>query len=164
MSTRIGPEKLLVATLLLAGGAAASELETVAPQATASEGRSRAYDDAKDREWNRILTVLSRSDMYISSTDKINGSIKAELSLIAPPRGGTIRDWAQCGPVSLVERPVSQLAELSISLQPLGRGSVVSIGAQFKELRERPNGQIRTISCASTGALEDEMLLRFAQS
>lgn len=164
MSTRIGPGKLLVAALLLAGCTTTSECEAAEPQAAASEGHSRTYDYGKDRGWNRILTVLSQSGMYISSADKVSGSIQAEFSIVAPPRSGTIRDWAHCGVVSLVERPVNQLAELSISLRPLGGGSVVSIGAQFKELREGPDGQIRTISCASTGVLEDEMLLRFSQS
>src|SRR4029453_5445942 len=102
MSTRAWPETSLIATLLLTGCTTASERKAVAPQVVASESHSRTYDYAQDREWNRILTVLSRSEMYISSTNKINGSIRAEFSLVAPPRGGTIRDWAQCGPVSLV--------------------------------------------------------------
>ena len=164
MSTRMGCEKLLVVALLLTGCTTASDREIVTPQTSLPAQYSRTYDYGNDGEWNRILTVLSRSEMYISSTDKITGSIIAERSLVAPPRGGTIRDLAQCGAVSLVERPVHQRAKLSISLRTLGRGSVVSIGAQFQELREGPDGQIRTISCVSTGVLENEMLLRFSQS
>lgn len=101
--------------------------------------------------------------MYVSSADKLNGSIRAELSVVAPSRSGMVRDWADCGTVSLLERPLNQLAEVIISIRPSDAGVTVSVGTQFKELRQASNGSVRTINCKSTGVLEDEMLLRLSQ-
>ncbi|MGH6751395.1 MAG: hypothetical protein ACREE0_22815 [Phenylobacterium sp.] len=161
MSTQIARAQIVVLALLLTAPAMAAGR---APQPEAATTHSRIYNYSNADAWQRAVSVVGRDGMYISSADKLGGSITAQLSLVAPPRSGTVRDWADCGVVSLLERPLNQRVDMSISIQPSGRGAAVSIGAQFKELRQGANGAVRTINCASTGVLEDEMLLRLSQS
>jgi hypothetical protein len=143
-------------------GAPQPQTATPAPQALAVHTQSYGYSQALG--WRQVMSVLGRRQLYISTSDEQRGFVQAELAVVAPPRSGTIRDWADCGAVSLAERPVSQLADLTISIQPFGSGATISVGAQFSEVREGPEGAVRTVRCTSKGVLEDDMLLRFSQT
>jgi hypothetical protein len=153
----------MMATPMLAGLIAALPPQAAAQPSQAPAAHSQSYSYPQERGWRQVMSVLGRRQLYISSSDLRLGLIQAELSIVAPPRSGTIRDWADCGAVSLTERPLSQHADLTVSIQPLGAGASISVAAQFSEVREGVDGAVRTQGCTSTGVLEDDMLLRFSQ-
>lgn len=164
MAMRYQLASAMMAAPLLAAftGATQPQAAAQAPQATAVHTQSYGYSQALG--WRQVMSVLGRRQLYISTSDQQRGLIQAELAIVAPPRSGTIRDWADCGAVGLTERPVSQLADLTFSIQPFGSGATISVAAQFSEVREGPDGAARTLHCTSKGVLEDDMLLRFSQT
>jgi hypothetical protein len=96
--------------------------------------------------------------MYVTASDKRSGVLSVERALNAPTRAGAVYDWADCGLVSLAERPVSQLAELNLVVEPAGAGARVTVNTRFSELRQDIRHSTRRVSCTSTGALERELL------
>jgi hypothetical protein len=153
----------MMAAPMLAGFTAALAPQAAAQPSLPPAAHTQSYSYPQELGWRQVMSVLGRRQLFISSSDLRRGLIQAELSIVAPPRSGTIWDWADCGAVGLTERPRSQLADLTISIQPLGAGATISVAAQFTEVREGVDGAVRTLRCTSTGVLEDDMLLRFSQ-
>ena len=133
-----------------------------APPSTYTVANSRTYPSSKDAVFDRVLTISTRNSMYVTASDKRSGVLTFERAIAAPSRMGAVYDWADCGMVSLVERPVSQLAELNMVVEPTGAGTRVTINTHFSELRQDLSHNTRRVTCTSTGALEHELLESFA--
>lgn len=155
--------RAMMAAPMLAGFSSAPPPQAAVQPSQAPAAYTQNYTYPQERGWRQVMSVLGRRQLYISTSDQQRGLIEAELSIVAPPRSGTIGDWADCGAVRLTERPLGQLADLTIRIQPLGAGATISVAAQFTEMREGVDGAVRTLHCTSTGVLEDDMLLRFSQ-
>jgi hypothetical protein len=155
--------RAMMAGPMLAGSTGAPPPQAAAQPSPAPAAHTQSYSYPQERGWRQVMSVLGRRQLYISTSDQRLGLIQAQLSIVAPPRSGTVRDWADCGAVGLTERPVSQLADLTIGIQPFAAGATISVTAQFTEVREGVDGAVRTLRCTSTGVLEDDMLLRFSQ-
>jgi hypothetical protein len=149
---------------LLTGLAAAALLNgcATAPPQTYAVANSRVYPSAKDAVFERVLTVSTRNSMYVTASDKRTGVLTVERAINAPARTGAVYDWADCGLISLIERPVTQLAELNMVVEPAGAGSRVTINTQFSELREDVARNTHRVNCTTTGALERQLLESFA--
>ena len=144
-----------VGAALLAGCA-------TAPPPTYAVANSRIYPYAKEAVFERVLAVSSRNNLQVTATDKRAGVLSFERPIVAPTRSGAVYDWADCGLISLAERPISQLAELNMVVEPAGSGAKVTIGARYSEMRQDLSHNTHKVECTSTGALEQELLEAFA--
>ena len=145
----------------LAGAALLSGCAT-APPSTYAVVNSRVYPSSKEAMFERALTVSSRKSMFVTASDKRTGVLSVERSINAPSRAGAVSDWADCGLVGVIERPLSQLIELNMVVEPNGAGARVTINSRFSELRQGTSRGVRRVSCTSTGMLERDLLEAFA--
>lgn len=134
-----------------------------APPADFPVANKRDYAMRKDEAFDRIVSLSARNSYYVTGSDRRTGLVTLERALAAQDRGGTVRDWADCGAVSLLERPLSQTVELSVLVEPKGAGSTVTINSRFSELRSDLNRKTREVPCTTTGQLEYEMLALVAR-
>jgi len=155
---------MLPLSRLLTGLSAAALLAgcATAPPPTYTVANSRVYPSSREDVFERVLTVSTRNSMYVTASDKRSGVLSFERAVNAPTRTGAVYDWADCGLISLIERPVSQLAELNMVVEPAESGTRVTINTRFSELRQDVSHSTRRVSCTSTGALEHELLESFA--
>ena len=145
----------LCGAVMLAGCASA-------PPSTYAVANSRVYPSGSEVLFQRVLTISTRNSMYVTASDKRSGVLSVERAINAPSRTGAVYDWANCGLVSLIERPVSQLAELNMVVEPDGSGARVTINTRFTELREDVSQNTHRVNCITTGVLERELLESFA--
>ena len=134
-----------------------------APPSDYSVTNSRFYPLRKDEVYDRMLAVSARQSYYVTASDRRNGVLNLERALVAPDRTGAVHNWADCGSVSLLEQPVSQLVELSVVVEPSGPGSTVTINSRFSETRRDVKRATRRVLCTTTGQLEFEMLATLAR-
>jgi len=156
---------MLPQSRLLTGIAAAGLLAgcATAPPSTYSVANSRVYPSSSEAVFERVLTVSTRNSMYVTASDKRSGVLSFERAINAPSRTGAVYDWADCGLISLIERPVSQMAELNMVIEPAGSGAArVTINTRFTELRQDVSHNTHRVNCTTTGALEHELLESFA--
>jgi hypothetical protein len=149
--------------LIGALGAAALAGCATAPPSNYAVNNTRTYPTSKDAMFERLLTVSTRNSMLVTSSDKRSGVLSFERSVLAPSRSGAVYDWADCGLVSLAERPISQLAEVNMVVEDAGAGSKVTINSRFSETRQDMSHRSRRLECTTTGALEQQLLESFAR-
>lgn len=148
---------LALAGALLLAGCATGFATAQAPQAD-----SREYPDRYEVIWRRVLEGSARRSMQVTKADQANGLISAAREITAPADGGTVFDWADCGWNQVVERPLSQRAELTYVLRPQGPGARLTVNGRFAELRQNvATRKVHWVECPSTGVLEKEMLESF---
>lgn len=119
--------------------------------------------EAREQVWARVLRTTARNDLSITSADKVNGIVSAELSIAPRDGSGNIHgSWAVCGGVGLLHRPLSQHADLKILVLPHPRGTNVTVNARFTETRQdKRTRETQLVSCTSTGVLEAALLDRY---
>ena len=146
----------LFAVSILAGCATAPWPQEAVRNAT-------VVPEPRERVWARILKTTARDDLSITGADPINGVVSAELSTAPWDNSGNIHDnWAVCGGVGLLHRPLSQHADLSILVLPDPQGTRVAINARFTELRQdKRTHATHLVRCTTTGVLEGELLDRY---
>ena len=135
-----------------------------APPSRYSVPNARFYPASKDVMWERVMALFAENSMYVTASDKASGVVSFERADVAPNRSGAVYDWADCGAVGLMERPVNQLADLNVVVQATPGGARVVINSRFSEKREDLQRKARRVSCTSTGALEMRMLELLAHS
>jgi hypothetical protein len=121
---------------------------------------AKVFPESRDRVWARVLRTTARGDLSVTGADSANGVVSAELSMAAWDGSGNIHgDWAVCGSSGLLQRPLSQHADLKIVVSPDAAGTSVTINTRFSELRQdRRNRATRRVRCTSTGVLEGQLL------
>lgn len=142
---------LAILSLLIAGGCA------TAPPPRHDVQNALVYPDREDRVWAKVVSV-STQNMYLTRVDRTQGVLTAEEAVIAPNRTGAVYDWADCGAVGILERPISQLADVTFVVEPAPGGTRVTVSPRFSELREDVRRNLRRVSCTSTGAFEYRFL------
>jgi hypothetical protein len=148
--------------MLRTGAVAVSFLLTgcaTAPWSQASIVNAKVFPESRDRVWARVVRTTPRENLSITGADKLNGVVSAELSMTASNGSGDIHNWAVCGLNGLLQRPLSQHADIKIVVAPDPAGTSVTINTQFSELRQEKRSRAnRRVSCTSTGVLEGELL------
>lgn len=121
---------------------------------------AKVFPESKDRVWARILRTTAREDLSVTGADSVNGVVSAELNMAAWDSSGDIHgDWAVCGSGGLLQRPLSQHADLKIVVSPDPAGTSVTINTRFSELRQDKRSRAtRRVRCTSTGVLEGQLL------
>lgn len=150
---------------LLAGALCTVSLAgcATAPPSTYAVQNSRVYPWSRDQVFDRAVAVSQRNRMFVTTSDRRVGVLNVERRIVSPGRSGAVYDWADCGQVSVLEQPVSQLAELNLVLEPASAGATrVTINTRFTELRQNVRRESHRLNCTSTGALERELLEQMA--
>ena len=129
-----------------------------APPTTYDVVNSRVYPWGKEEVFGRLVDVAARNAMFVTASDRRYGVHNVERSIVSPSRSGAVYNWADCGLVSLTERPTTQFVELSMVVEPAKAGSRVTINSRFSEVRQDLTNRTRRLNCTSTGVLERELL------
>jgi hypothetical protein len=153
-----------IRVLTSALGAAALAGCATAPPRSYEISNSRTFIAGQEQMFQRALDTTARNQLYVKISDRRNGVLNVERSIVAPSRTGGVYDWADCGSLSLLEQPVSQLVELNVVVEPVGQGggSKVTLNTHFSELRQDVRRVAYRVNCTSTGQLEHELLQQLA--
>jgi hypothetical protein len=122
--------------------------------------KTRVYSEGKDVIWERVVDTFASQNLSIKTIEKASGLIAADRALASPTgMNGRILTWADCGNGGLAI-PVSQLADLNVFVRPVQGGTSVTVNTRFQETRKLFD-TFQTVSCASTGELEQTLLSNF---
>lgn len=149
-------------TLIAVLAAATAGGCATAPPADYPVTNSRFYPSRTEVVYDRVLAASTRNNYYVTASDRRSGVLNVERAIVSPARTGSVHNWADCGAVSLLEQPVSQLVELSLVVEPSGPGATVTINSRFSELRQDVHRATRRVNCTTNGQLEYEMLEQLA--
>jgi hypothetical protein len=153
---------LVVGAALLLGAAAPA----TPPEPTETTA-SRTYPYSEESVWGRILATSARKSMVVRRADRTDGVISVDREIVTPQTdifANTIFDWADCGRGGAFERAETQRVEVDYAVrhEPQDGATTVTLTGRFQELRKNVASQkTRWVNCASTGALERELLDTF---
>ena len=120
--------------------------------------RTRTYDQTKDVIWERAVAFFAAHNLSIKTIEKASGIIAVDREITVPIVG--LEGYADCGTDPLM-RNIAQSIDLNLFVRALPDGrSTVSVNTRFTETRIYGFNMLtaRTVTCVSTGKLEDDML------
>ena len=147
---------LLAVSMLLVGCA-------TAPWPQEAIRNAIVVPEVREQVWARVIRTTAGNNLSITGADKVNGIVSAERSIAPRDESGNIHgNWAVCGGVGLLNRPLSQHVDLKILVLPHSQGTNVTINARFSETRQdKRTRETQLVSCTSTGVLEAALLDRY---
>lgn len=118
--------------------------------------KTHAFAEPKDVIWERAVNFFAERNLSIKTIEKASGIIAADRTITAPTTG--IEGFADCGKAPLMI-PTSQTIDLNLFVRTLPNGNTtVTVNAQFTETRRFGQYPPVTVSCTSTGKIEQAIL------